>query len=68
MKSNVNPIVIGIAVVALIVFCVFMYNRAVNSDSPKQLPPPSDTFKPGYDGGGKRPRPGQNGTPAPGGQ
>jgi len=48
MQQRVNPAVVGVAVVILIAFCVFMLMRANNSQSPRQLPPTGDTYKPGY--------------------
>ena len=48
MKQNVSPAVIGVAVVVLIAFCIFMYSRATSGLSPRQLPPPSTPFKSGY--------------------
>lgn len=48
MKQKISPAVVGIAVVIVIVFGVFLYLRASSSDSPQQLPPTGDSFKPGY--------------------
>jgi hypothetical protein len=48
MKQKVNPAVIGVAVVILIAFCVFMYVKANSGAGPNQLPPGDGPFKPGY--------------------
>ena len=50
MQTKVSPIVIGIAVVVLLVFCIFMYIRANSEVSPRQLPPSGEIYKPGYTG------------------
>ncbi len=50
MQTKVSPVVVGVAAVVLIAFCVFMYMRANSSASPQQLPPSGEQYKPGYTG------------------
>jgi len=54
MNTKVSPVIVGIAVVLLVVICIGLYIHANDSASPNQLPPPTDTFKPGYNIGGDR--------------
>jgi len=48
MQLKATPAIVGAAVAVLIVFCIFMLVRANSSESPRQLPPPGNAFKPGY--------------------
>ena len=61
MQNKVNPIIIGIAVVAALILCFFIYKHSIDDGSAKQLAPTTDSFKPGYSGGG-----GGSSRPAPG--
>ena len=66
MQNKVNPIIIGIAVVAALILCFFIYKHSIDDGSPKQLAPTTDTFKPGYAGGSGSAAPTPRSSAAPG--
>lgn len=48
MQTKVGPAAIGVAVVIVILFCVFMYVRAVSSAGPRVDTSGGQVFKPPY--------------------